>query len=99
MAKKNLFESMTLQIPLTAIDVAEFYSLSEVDKEIVVDECRTLLTTKLMALRAIKSNEMALLNRSGALHSVPLVDPPDFIPAGKLKSSYSPPEKGCIRRI
>jgi len=99
MRDRNFFEKMTLQIPLNPSDVATFYSLPLMDQEILIDDAKTFVSTKMAALRAIAPNPKSLLDTPNTGVQVPLVDPPDFIPAGKLKSSYSPPEKGCIRRI
>ena len=90
MCDRSFFERMTLQIPLNPSDVATFYSLPLMDQEILVDDAKTFVSTKMAALRAAGPSPLDLLDIPNTGVQVPLVDPPNFIPASKLKSSYSP---------
>jgi len=90
MPGKKPFRNMTLQIPLTSRDVVDFYSLPEFDREILVDDVRTFITTKLQALRAITPGLQPPLLIGQTPAGIPGGGKP--VPAHKkqLKSSYSP---------
>jgi len=90
MNKANFFEKMVLQIPLDSTDVVEFYCLSLIDQEILTDDVRTFITTKLSALRAIKDTSLNLLDVPQGQGSDILKNPPPAKHQAKLKSSYNP---------
>ena len=96
---KNFFENMTLQIPLTAKDVADFYSLPEFDREILVDEVRNFIELKMQALRMIApfpKNGCCRFDDDGGI--LPPSQPVQKHRA-QLRSSYTPPNTPGIRRI
>jgi len=97
--KKNFFEKMTLLIPLEAKSVAEYYSLSHIDQEILADDCRIFMEAKLAALRAIPSTQGTGCCRVDSQLDSPW-DPPVVTPhKTQLKSSYRPAQQPGIRRI
>ena len=99
MEHSNFFEKMTLQIPLHPSDVAVFYTLPLVDQEILIEDAKTFVSTKLSALRTIKPDGPALRGSANYSDLVPLMSPP--VPPHKcqLKSSYTPSPQPRITRF
>jgi len=97
--KQNFFEKMALQIPLEAESVAEYYSLSTVDQEILADDCRKFMEAELEALRSIPRYPGQPMNLLA-----PVGDPQRDLEAvqphkKQLKKSYTPSQSPGIRRV
>ena len=99
MGAKNFFEEMTLQIPLTAKDVTDFYSLPEFDREILVDEVRNFIELKMQALRMIRPFPKDGVCRFDDDGGILPPDQPTNKHKAQLKSSYTPNRSPGIRRI